>query len=1030
MGNLSQIFLFKSAVHAAFIAKMARIVLAMSMRRSVFLYALLGTAALSIGGVPGEDPPRSTSAPSFLATATPWADSMFSTFTLDEKIGQLMMVAAFSNKDAKHEKEIASLVSEHKIGGLIFFQGGPIRQAKLTNQYQSLARTPLLLGMDLEWGLAMRLDSTIRFPRQMTLGAHKDEALIEDMGEEIARQMKRLGVHVSFSPVLDVNNNPMNPVINDRSFGEDRENVARKGIAYMRGLQKGGVIATAKHFPGHGDTDMDSHYSLPVIAHSKLRLDSIELYPFQRLVDEGLSAVMVAHLEVPALDSTKGLPSTFSKPMVSDLLEKEIGFRGLVFTDALNMKGVVNGSQPGEIELKALIAGNDVMLFPQDPIKAIERIRQAVDSGEIDQAMIDHKCLKILRAKEWAGLAGYKPVQIKGLYEDLNTMSARLLRRQLYAGALTVLQDRNTSLPIGRLDSVRIASVVIGDQIDNAFQRGLRRYANVSLFRTDKSIHRDSLQLLLRQLEEFDHVIVSVHNTSWRLNKDFGIPESSLDIIREIAFKNNTILALFANPYRLNKVYGSKDLESIIVAYEETEETQDLVSQLIFGGIGASGRLPITSTIDYTVGKGTDKQPNGSFSFTLPEEIGMQSLDLKPIDDIVEKGIKAQAYPGCVVLVSVDGQVVMNKAYGHSTYEKQRPVRPDDIYDLASVTKVASTTLALMKLVDEGAIDLDQPLGKYLPELQDRHTAHARMQLRDILTHQAGLKSFVPFYTRLMKDGELKPGLTSDSATATHGIRIADRLYLQNTYKDSLFTWVLNTPLGARGEYLYSDMGYYLLQEMIERITERSLDRYLATTFYEPMGAATMTYKPLEKFPNERIAPTEYDVIFRQRQIWGDVHDPGAAMKGGVAGHAGLFSNAADLAKLMQMLLNKGVYAGNRYLSEEVIAEFTKCQFCKPDGNGNRRGLGFDRPVQGKGGPTCECVSYSSYGHTGFTGTMAWADPESNAVYIFLSNRVYPNANKNLLAEMGIRTKIQEVVNDAIAARIRPQRVASIGIPN
>jgi beta-N-acetylhexosaminidase len=1001
------------------------------MKKRTTLAALLLAGLASFSGMPGGEPaatpPRAPVIPMFLMGETPWADSVFSSLSLEERIGQLMMVAAYSNKDQKHEQEIDRLIREHNIGGLIFFQGGPVRQAKLTNRYQSLARTPLLLGMDLEWGLAMRLDSTLRFPRQMTLGAIQNEVLIQEMGEEIARQMKRLGVHVSFSPVIDVNNNPMNPVINDRSFGEDRENVARKGIAYMRGLQKGGVIATAKHFPGHGDTDMDSHYSLPVIAHSRVRLDSIELYPFQRLVDEGLSAIMVAHLEVPALDSMKGLPSTFSRQMITDLLEKQLGFNGLVFTDALNMKGVANGFKPGEIELKALLAGNDVMLFPQDPVKAIARIREAVESGEVDRALIDHKCLKILRAKEWAGLKNRRPVQLNGLHDDLNATSGKLLRRQLYAGAITVLQDQNNTLPIGAVDSLRIASLVIGDSLDNHFQRSLRRYADVSFFRCDKSMHRDSLQALLRELESYDRVIVSIHGTSWRVNREFGIPESSLDILREVATRQRTILALFANPYRLNKVFGAHDLASVIVAYEETEDSQDLVSQMIFGGIGASGRLPVTATTYYRSGMGLEKEPNGRFSFTLPEALGMQSLDLRPIDDIVERGIKAQAYPGCVVLVAVDGQVVMNKAYGHTTYEKKRRTRTDDIYDLASVTKVASTTLALMRLVDEERLDLDKPLGHYLPELEDRHTGHARMQLRDILTHQAGLKSFVPFHTRLMNNGKIRTGIMADSASETHGVRVAEGLYMLNTYKDSMLTWVLNAPLGPRGEYVYSDMGYYLLQETIERITGMPLDRFLAATFYEPMGAATLGFKPWERYSRTRIAPTEYDVVFRQRQIWGDVHDPGAAMMGGVAGHAGLFGNAADVAALMQMLLNKGSYGGRYYLSEEVIAEFTKCQFCKPDGSGNRRGLGFDRPVMGKGGPTCECVSYASFGHTGFTGTMTWADPESNVVYVFLSNRVYPNANKNLLAEMGIRSKIQEVVNDAVSARIRPQRVAAIG---
>jgi beta-glucosidase-like glycosyl hydrolase/CubicO group peptidase (beta-lactamase class C family) len=997
------------------------------MARSFLPPLLLAAGLVAASATAPSGPTRHGAPPPFLAAPTAWADSVLGTLSLDERIAQLMMVAAYSNKDAKHEAEIEQLVRDRNIGGLIFFQGGPARQARLTNRYQAAAKTPLLLGMDLEWGLAMRLDSTIRFPRQMALGAIQDDALVERMGGEIARQMKRLGVHVSFSPVVDVNNNPANPVINDRSFGEDRENVARKGIAYMRGLQNGGVIATAKHFPGHGDVDSDSHYTLPLIAHSRTRLDSLELYPFQRLMEEGLAAIMVAHLEVPALDSTKGRPSTLSADIVSGLLERDLGFQGLVFTDALNMKGVANADKPGEIELRALLAGNDVLLFPQDPVRAIDRIRKAVDNGELDRAVIDHKCLKVLRAKEWAGLKDRTPVKPEGLAEDLNAPQAQQLRRDLYAAAITVASDPKEMLPIAELAGLRIASLVIGDSLDNGFQRALQRYAPVRTFRCDKAVRKDSLMALLRRLEPFDRVIVSVHGTSWRVKNDFGIPEASMDIVREVAARKPTILTLFANPYRLTRAYGAQLLASVVVAYEETDDTKDLAAQAIFGGIGASGRLPITANSFFRAGDGRVLQPLNRLRYGMPEQLGMRTADLKAIDDIVNGGIKAQAYPGAQVLVAVDGEVVWNKAYGYSTYDRKRRVRTDDLYDLASITKVAATTLALMKLVDEGQVDLAKPLGHYLPEIAADHPGHARMDLRDILTHQAGLKPFVPFYTRLMKDGQLKPGAASDSSTATHGVRVADGLYIRNEYRDSLLLWVLDTPLEAKGNYVYSDMGYYLLQEVIERATGKPLDTFVRESFYAPLGAATLTYKPYERFARERIAPTENDLAFRQRLIWGDVHDPGAAMKGGVAGHAGLFGDANDLAKVMQMLANGGTYGGRRYLSEEVVKDFTKCQFCAPNGNGNRRGLGWDKPVRGKGGPTCECVSYASFGHTGFTGTMAWADPEQHVVYIFLSNRVNPSAGSNKLLELGIRTKVQEVVHAAAAARTPPLPVAAKG---
>jgi CubicO group peptidase (beta-lactamase class C family) len=559
--------------------------------------------------------------------------------------------------------------------------------------------------------------------------------------------------------------------------------------------------------------------------------------------------------------------------------------------------------------------------------------------------------------------------------------------------------------------------LVIGADQDNAFQRHLQRYGDVTTFACGKSLRRDSLTALLTQLERFDRVIVSVHGTSYRVNKDFGIPETSMDIVREVAARKPTTFCLFANPYRLARASGAHYLATVVVAYEETDDTQDLVAQVLFGARSADGMLPITASSFYRKGDGREVQGCGRMGFTMPEELGIASRQFAAMDRIVLEGIAAKAYPGAQVLVAVDGQVIIDKAYGSTTHGGSRAVRTDDLYDLASITKVASTTLALMKLVDQGQVDLDKQLGHYLPELDERYPSHARMGLRDILTHQAGLKAYVPFQNRILTDGRFKPGAVSDTSSGTHGIRIAEGLYLNNAYRDSLLTWVLETPVGARGTYLYSDMGYYLLQELIERRVGMPLDRYVELEFYVPLGAATLGYRPYERFAKDRIAPTENDQLFRKRQLQGDVHDQGAALKGGVAGHAGLFGSATDLAKVMQLLLNKGTYGGRRYLTEAVVGEFTKCQFCKPDGSGNRRALGWDRPAQGNGGPTCDCVSYASFGHTGFTGTMVWADPEQGVVYIFLSNRVHPNATENKLANMGIRTRVQEVVHGAVASR-------------
>jgi beta-glucosidase-like glycosyl hydrolase/CubicO group peptidase (beta-lactamase class C family) len=975
---------------------------------SLSCIALLGFVSLG-GGTPNG--PRKT-LPPFLEHPSPWADSVLASLSTEQRIAQLMMVAAYSNKDAKHVNEVESLVTKYNIGGLIFFQGGPVRQARLVNRYQAKARTPILIGMDLEWGLSMRLDSTLRFPRQMTLGAAGDVEGTELMGEEIARQMKRLGVQVSFSPDVDVNINPANPVINDRSFGEDPEAVGSLGMAYMDGLQRGGVLAVAKHFPGHGDTDQDSHKTLPKVSASRARLDTVELAPFRKLVGAGVGGVMVAHLEVPALDSTRGLPSTMSKAIVTDLLQQDMGFRGLVFTDALNMKGIANADKPGEIELRALLAGNDVLLFPQDPVKAIQRIKQAVDSGLVSMDLINEKCLKVLRAKDWCGLDHVSPISTDRLFEDLNTEQAKALRRRLYGEALSVVRNDGV-LPVEDLDTLRIANLVIGDSVRSTFPKNLARYANITELHCNKILNPAQAQAWLDSLKKFNLVIASVHNTSYRANKEFGVPQLTLDFLRRVGNQQRMVFVLFANPYRLGMAYGAQRWNGLVVAYEETDDTQDLAAQLIFGAIPATGRLPVTASSFFPRGLGLQHPATIRLRYDLPEQDTLETGQLQRIDTLVREGLAAKAYPGCQVLVARHGAVIWNKAYGSPTYAAgDRPVGNDDIYDLASVSKVAGTTLALMKLADEGKVDVEKTLGDYIPELVAGHPYHASLKLSEILAHQAGLKPFVPFYLRLLKDGKLRPQLVASKADPAHDMRVADSVYISSSYRDSLMQWVLETPTTERGKYVYSDLGMYLLMRVVEKVSGLAFDRFLQTNFYAPLGLSTMGYQPWKRFPMERIMPTENDRSFRQRQIRGDVHDPGAAMMGGVAGHAGLFSNANDLAVIMQMLLNGGTYGGTRFLREKTIKQFTSCRFCTGHPRtDNRRGLGWDRPQpKGMPGPASDNAGRLSFGHTGFTGTMVWADPANGTIFVFLSNRVYPDAGSNKLARMNTRSRILEVV--------------------
>ena len=971
-----------------------------------FIFAILTVVSIfSVSFIPEntkKDPP-------FYLNDTLWADSVFKTLTPEDRIAQLFMVAAYSNKDKAHVKEIKKLVDQYKIGGLIFFQGGPIRQAKLTNTYQSLAKVPLFIAIDAEWGLAMRLDSTTKFPRQMTLGAIQNDTLIYEMGAEIARQCKRLGMQINFAPVVDINNNPLNPVISNRSFGENKYNVARKAAMYMKGMQDNGVLANAKHFPGHGDTDSDSHKTLPTVKSSRDRLDTLELYPFKQLISQGLGSMMVAHLFVPSLDTTLNRASTLSKKVVTELLKDSLGFKGLVFTDALNMKGVSKFYKPGEVDVKALIAGNDVLLFPEDVPTAITEIKAAILRGDISQEEIDKRCMKILLAKQWTGLNHYQTIKIKNLYTDLNTPKAELINRKLTEASLTLLKNKNNIIPIQNLDTMRIASLSLGYKDLNLFQQTLSNYAPVKHFGIDKDAKPGVVDTILNALKKYNLVIVHLNNTNNKPDKNFGLTTQEMSIIKNLIKQSKVIVNVAANPYILEKMDSLQLADGVIMSYEDNDYSESYSAQLIFGGIAATGKLPITPSPYFTAGMGIKTQAI-RFKYTIPEELGINSKALSAIDSLALKGIKEKLYPGCQVFVAKNGKVIYQKSFGYHTYEKTIKVKNDDLYDLASITKIAATTASLMKLMDEKKLNLDETLGFYLPQLEGSNKQN--IKLREMLTHQAGLKDWIPFWMKTMEKGEYKPGIYNKIRNDDYPMRVADNLYINKNYEDSIYKQIIESPVKESGKYLYSDLGYYFLKKIIEKQSFIPEERYVIKYFYAPLGLPTMGFKPRDRFDLDRIIPTELDTKFRKQLLHGDVHDQGAAMLGGVGGHAGLFSDANDLAVMMQLFMNKGGYGGKRYIDSTTLSECTKCQYCTE----NRRAIGFDKPETNpnKESPVCHCVSYLSFGHSGFTGTLAWADPENQLVYIFLSNRVNPDATENKLSKSGLRNKIQEIIYEAV----------------
>ena len=940
-----------------------------------------------------------------------WVDSVYRSMSPDERIGQLFMIRAFSGRDKIYNDELTEIIKSNHVGGVCFFKGSPVNQANLTNYWQSISKVPLLIAIDGEWGLGMRLDSTISFPRQMTLGAIADDSLIYKMGTEIARECHLMNINMNFAPVVDINSNPANPVINIRSFGENKFNVTQKSLMYMNGLQDHGLLATAKHFPGHGDTDADSHLTLPLISHSAKEIDTLDLYPFKQLINNGLSSIMVAHLFVPSLDSAKNAASSLSYPVITGLLRNKLGFNGLVFTDALDMNGVTKYSEPGKIELKALEAGNDILLLPQDVQTAICEIEQAIDSGKLSRKLIEDKCKKILHYKYIAGLANNKRIDTQSLFKELNLPESQLLCQHLYEPAITLVKNQNGFLPIQRPDTLKIATVIIGDTLSTVFQQMLENYSPLTHFNLPENPSREKTDNLLAKLSDFNLVIAGIVDTHPSPVKNFGISRQTIALIDTLQKHKKIILDIFAIPYALNSFKGLSNIEAIAVSYQDNPVTQNLSAQAIFGGIPFLGKLPVTGSSEFPIGTGFVTTGIQRFKYTFPEDAGISSRDLDAIDSIALKGIAAKAYPGCRVLVAKDGKVIYDKSFGYHTYDNKTPVRNTDIYDLASVTKIAATTLAVMKLYEEGKIDLDKKLSKYLLYL--KKTNKRSLVLRDIMTHQAGLQSFIPGYPATLRNGQPDPEIYHKTFSEAYPYRVAEGMFMRKDYAKVMFDSIAKSPVSKKKEYKYSDLGFMLLCQVVESVTGESLDKYVDSVYYKPLGLSTMGFNPRHRFDLTRIPPTENDTIFRHQLVHGDVHDPRAAMLGGVSGHAGLFSDAGDLAVLMQMLLNKGNYAGVRYLDTATVDLFTSTQFLL---TGNRRALGFDKPMLdiSQPGPTCRDASYESFGHTGFTGTYAWADPEYGIVYVFLSNRIYPDAENKKLSEMNIRTDIQQVIYDAI----------------
>ena len=955
-----------------------------------------------------------------------WVDSVYNSLTLEQRVAQLICMRA-NQPDKPFYEDVAKYIKQYNIGGVCFFRAEAEAQVNQTNAWQAMAQTPLMVSIDAEWGLAMRVKKTLAYPYQMTLGAINDDQLIYEMGQQIAEQCQRMGIHVNFAPVADVNSNAANPIIGMRSFGENPQMVGEKATAYALGMQSKGLITSMKHFPGHGNTATDSHMTLPTVTRTMEEVRDIELAPFRYMIEQGVNGAMVGHLYFPAIEKVKNTSSSLSHGVVTDLLKEQMGFEGLIFTDGLDMKGVSEKVHQDSVPYVAFMAGNDVLILPTNVPFAIKTIKQAAERDPQAAARLEESCKKILRYKYRAGLNNYKPVSTANLMTDLKKKAYTELRQQLYDEAITVLRNENQVIPLA--NNQKIAVVTIGNTKNDVNEGLVARGFSTTSFVVKKEEIASKSADWLKRLEDYDIVVVSIEKTTMFASKNYGIPDETVKFFNRLLAQNDVILNLFACPYALDLFRINNSVKGLVVAYQDEVPAVDAVVRLLSGELEAHGTLPV-STAKFHYGDGivaamperkehipSQKEVPSPIIQPIQSEQSFQAPKGKmnakyaaKLDSVALSGIKKGAYPGCQIVAMKDGKMVYDKCFGNFTYGGGHQVQPDDLYDIASCTKIFASTLAVMKLYDNGLIDLNKTLADFFPYLKGK--AHGNLKLIEIMTHQAGLKSWVPFYKVTVDENGPKAEFYNDHIDESHSVRVAENLYLINDYEDRIFDSVSKTPLGKK-KYLYSDMGFYYIPKIVKLLTNQNIEDYLRTEFYYPMGLNHICYKPLSHFTREQIAPTENDTVFRRQLIWGDVHDQAAAMFGGVAGHAGLFSNARDLAAIMQMLLDEGIYNGVRYLKPETVRYFTKAPFAA--NNDNRRGIGFDKlPINKKGSCTAsKSGSMQGFGHTGFTGTFVWADPANDMIIIFLSNRVYPDAEPNKLVKTGLRTALHDILYEA-----------------
>lgn len=947
---------------------------------------------------------------------TRWVDSVFQTLTEEEKIGQMMMVSVSAYATEEEREEFLENINDDGIGGVLITKGGPYSVTRLLNKLQTDNKIPLLTGIHAAWGVGQTLDSTMSFYKPLLMGALTD-SLATEAGKEIGREMKRLGLHLNFAPNAD---NDIREEIYPNTlqyFSDNKKVVARRSLAFMKGLQSQKILTCAPFLP-----DVKKDKLFPPFTEKRRRakkkkgvdstiyynvnkIDTLDFFSYRGLMNNGLTGMLTSHLHFTMLDNNQPIPASVSQIFFNDVLKKKMDYQGLTFAEIPYLQKITNKDRGGETELLAFLAGNDVLIDPGNVNATIRKIQRAIKKDDALQAQLNTSVKKILFAKYDAGLAQPTSVSEDNLLQQLKPLRAQLLKNKLAESIVTVVRNTAGLLPVPYLEDQQFASLTLGKEEKNEFNHYLNKYAPFNHF-TIRTL-ADTTGVYT-ELSKHNVIVVSVFPFASSFELDI-VPQ-----IKKLAQTKKVIVCLFGDPSSIKNYY---EINTVITAYEDDPLLTKVAAEIIFGGLKAKGTLPLAPSLLIAQGTGVATESRDRFTYALPEEAGMDSKTLEAIAPIAREAIDMGATPGCMVLVVKDGKVVYERAFGWQTYENTVPVTDETIYDLASVTKVSATLQTVMFMHEKGLIDIHKKVSYYLPELKNSNKKD--FTIKDIITHQAGLWPFLPFWasttTSVNKDSKVLPFYYSKKQSDDYPFPVADSLYAFKNMKDSLWQWIIKAKIVDKVvrtpyDYRYSDMGFYIMQHLAEKMLNQPIEDFLDQNLYEPLGAYTTGYLPRRRFPASQIAPTENDILFRKRLLVGYVHDQGAAMHGGIAGHAGLFSDANDLAKLGQMWLNKGHYGGVQFFKPETIELFTTKQF-----ENSRRGLGWDKPVISDwNGPTSLLASPLTFGHTGFTGTCIWVDPKFNLVFVFLSNRVYPDMTNNKLLNANIRPRIQEVVYKAI----------------